>query len=106
MKKLILALILILSGTVASAADDIILVIKDHKFSPADFEVPAGEKVKIIVDNQDSTPEEFESYSLHREKIIQGNSKAPIFIGPLEAGKYEYFGEFNQATAKGTITAK
>lgn len=106
MKKLIMALIVVFAANSANAAEDIILTIKDHKFSPADFEVPAGEKVKIIVDNQDPTPEEFESYDLHREKIIQGNSKAPIFIGPLEAGKYEYFGEFNQATAKGTITAK
>ena len=105
MKKLVFAL-LIFTASNAYAASDVVLVIKDHKFSPADFEVAAGEKVKIIVDNQDSTPEEFESYDLHREKIIQGNSKATIFIGPLAPGKYEYFGEFNPTTAKGTITAK
>lgn len=82
------------------------IVIKDHKFSPAEIRVPAGEKVKLIVDNQDSTPEEFESHDFNREKIIAGNSKATIFIGPLKPGKYHYFGEFNMDTAKGDIIAE
>jgi hypothetical protein len=29
-----------------------------------------------------------------------------IFIGPLEAGTYPYFGEFNEDTAQGKIIAK
>jgi hypothetical protein len=60
----------------------------------------------VVVDNQDATPEEFESHILNREKIVPGNSKATIFIGPLKPGTYEYFGDFHQATAQGKITAK
>jgi len=79
------------------------IIIKDHQFHPARLEVPAGVKVKLIVDNQDPTPEEFESYELNREKVIMGNGKATVFVGPLEAGEYPFFGEFNQATAQGVL---
>lgn len=82
------------------------IIIKDHKFSPAELRVPAGEKIKLIVDNQDSTPEEFESHDFNREKIIAANTKATIFIGPLEAGTYKYFGEFNMDSAQGIIIAE
>ncbi len=82
------------------------IVIKDHKFSPEEIVVPAGEKIKLIVDNQDPTPEEFESHDMNREKIIGGNKKAKIFVGPLKPGKYHFFGEFNMDTANGYIIAK
>lgn len=82
------------------------IVIKDHKFSPEELIVPAGQKIKLIVDNQDSTPEEFESHDMNREKIIAGNKQAKIFVGPLKPGKYHYFGEFNMDTANGYIIAK
>jgi hypothetical protein len=88
------------------AADDLVLTIKDHKFTPETLEVPAGQKLKIRVVNQDPTPEEFESYELNREKIIAGNSEAVIFINPLKAGTYPFFGEFNMDTAKGQLVAK
>jgi hypothetical protein len=68
--------------------------------------VPAGQKVKLIVENQDATPEEFESHELNREKIVAPKSKVSIFIGPLKAGKYPFFGEFNQATARGLVIAE
>ncbi len=82
------------------------IIIKDHKFSPEEITVPAGEKIKLIIDNQDSTPEEFESHDMNREKIIRGNKKATIYVGPLEPGKYHFFGEFNMDTANGYIIAK
>ena len=90
----------------AIAQESYVIVIKDHRMTPEDLQVPAGQKIKLLVDNQDATPEEFESHILNREKIIPGNSKATIFIGPLKPGTYEYFGDFNQATAQGRIIAK
>lgn len=82
------------------------LLIKDNKFNPATLEVPAGVKIKLLVKNQDPTPEEFESYELNREKIIPGNSEAIVYIGPLKPGEYGFFGEFNMDTAQGKIVAK
>jgi plastocyanin len=80
--------------------------IREHLFYPAELNIPAGQKVKLVVLNQDATPEEFESFELNREKVIMGKRKAVIFIGPLRAGRYPYFGEFHPETAQGTIIAE
>ncbi len=82
------------------------LVIKDHRFVPAELAVPAGQKVKLVVENQDATPEEFESYALNREKIVPGNGKIVVFVGPLKPGRYEFFGEFNAKTARGWLVVQ
>jgi plastocyanin len=80
--------------------------IKDHKFSPDSIEVPAGQKVKLLIKNQDASAEEFESHELSREKVIAANSEGVVFVGPLKPGEYPFFGEFHQDTAKGKIIAK
>ncbi|NMF89153.1 cupredoxin domain-containing protein [Aromatoleum petrolei] len=92
----------------AAAADpaEIPLTIRNHRFEPAEVRIPAGQKVRLVVHNQDGTPEEFESHELNREKVIPGGAKASIFIGPLQAGKYPFFGEFNEATARGVVIAE
>lgn len=81
------------------------IAIKDHLFYPAEIRISAYQKVKLLIHNQDASPEEFESYELNREKVIPGNSKAIIFVGPLAPGEYVFFGEFNPKTAQGKIIA-
>ena len=90
----------------AMAVQSIEIIIKDHKFQPAEVNIPAKTKVKLVVHNQDATPEEFESHSMHREKIIPGGARRSIFIGPLDPGNYEFFGEFNPKTAQGRVIVK
>ena len=82
------------------------LEIRDHLFYPSELVIPADTKVKLIVANLDPTPEEFESYELNREKVIMGGARATIFIGPVPAGTYPFFGEFNPKTAQGTVRAE
>jgi plastocyanin len=106
MKRLALAALLSTSLFAFAQDAEFAIAIKDHKFSPDRIEIPAGKKVKLVVDNQDSTPEEFESHSMKIEKVIPGKSKASIFVGPLKAGEYKFVGEFNEKTAKGVIVAK
>ena len=96
----------VLNAAPAVAEETYLIVIREHRMNPTELSVPAGQKIKLLVDNQDATPEEFESFTLNREKIIPGNTKATIFIGPLKPGTYEYFGEFHQSTAQGKIIAK
>lgn len=102
---LALAFLLTTPGA-ALAVEEFKLSIKDHAFDPAELRIPAGEKVKLVVENLDPTPEEFESYELNREKIIPGKGKAAIFIGPLSPGRYPFFGEFNPKTAQGAVVAE
>lgn len=101
LRPVLLSLLLI--SSTAFAADEMALAIKDHRFVPAELKVPAGTKIKLMVENQDATAEEFESHDLNREKVIAPKSKATIFIGPLKAGTYKFYGEFNQATAQGAV---
>lgn len=106
MTRLSLLIAVLLCPLLSFASQDIVISIKDHKFSPAEVRVPAGQKVKLVIDNQDATAEEFESAELNREKIIAPKSKASVWIGPLKPGKYPFIGEFNQATAQGVIIAE
>ena len=82
------------------------LAIKDHKFDPAQLDVPANTKVKLLVENRDATPEEFESADLNREKVVTGNNTITVYLGPLDAGRYHFFGDFHQETAQGDLVVK
>src|SRR6266849_3752938 len=100
------ALLMTLSlGAIAAGEPEFALSIEKHKFTPDRIEVPAGKKVKLLVENKDATPEEFESSALKIEKVIPGKSKATIYVGPLKAGEYKFVGEFNEKTANGVIVA-
>jgi plastocyanin len=101
-----LTLILSITTAVAAQEPSYTLVIKDHKFQPAEIEVPAGQKIVLLVKNDDSTPEEFESTELRREKVVPGGDQTTVYIGPLKPGRYEFFGDFNPSTARGHIVAK
>jgi len=103
----VLVLAVALSSTLCLAADpEFTLTIRDHRFFPMELPVPAGKKIRLIIDNQDATAEEFESHALNREKVIPGKSKLPVFIGPLAPGRYPFYGDFNAKTANGVIVAE
>jgi hypothetical protein len=93
-------------GAAAARADDYVLTIKDHRFTPTEINIPANKRVQITVVNDDATPEEFESKEMKVEKVIPGKSKGVVRVGPLKPGRYPFFGEFHEATAKGTLIAE
>ena len=90
----------------AADAPSFTLILKDHKFDPPELEVPKATKIKLVVKNLDPTPEEFESADLKREKVVAGNGEITLSVGPLTPGRYEYYGEFNEKTARGALVVK
>jgi plastocyanin len=110
MRAAVLALSIFVLGVASetrmAAAQEFTVTIKNHKFEPAELRVPAGKRVTIYVNNEDPTPEEFESISMKVEKIIPGKSKGLVRVGPLSPGRYDFFGDFNQETAKGVLVAE
>jgi hypothetical protein len=107
MKKIALLTSLALFATPALAeVETYTLVLKDHKFTPDVIEAPADTKFKLLVKNEDKTPAEFESDDFKREKIIKGGGQATINVGPLKAGEYKFFDEFNEKTAQGKLIVK
>ena len=106
-KRLFLFLMLsVFTQPLLAAVPEIQIEIRDHLFYPSTVEVPANQKVRLFIVNQDPTPEEFESYELNREKVIPGNGRTVIFIGPLAPGEYPFFGEFFPKTAQGKVVVK
>ena len=107
MRTIMLAICLALAPLTRAADEPTFeLTVKDHKFTPSEITVPSGQKIKLVVKNEDATPEEFESKPLNREKVIAGKSQATIFIGPLKPGEYKFVGEYNEKTANGKIVVK
>lgn len=110
MKRVLSLVLFSMAATLAMAADDVVitLTIENHTFYPKVVKVPVDKKFKLLVVNKDSTPAEFESKPLSREKVIAGKSSATINIGPLKAGKYAFVEEYHEtdAAAQGTIVAE
>jgi cupredoxin-like protein len=100
------AVVLLIPSFAFAADTEFLLVIRDHRFEPRELVVPAGKKFKLLVDNRDSTAEEFESHALNREKVVPANSRVPVFLGPLAPGRYPFFGEFHEKTAQGTLIVR
>ena len=98
---------LALSTAAGAEPMEVHITIKDHRFEPEKIEVPAGQRLKLIVKNADTTPEEFESKVLRIERVILGGQSATFNVRPLNKGQtYKFFGEFHEDTAQGALIAK
>jgi hypothetical protein len=95
----------VLAATAGRAADPVMLTLKDHRFTPSQVSVPAGERFRIEVVNQDATPAEFESSDLRVEKIVVPGGKITVNAGPLKPGIYKFFDDYHPDQATGTITS-
>src|SRR5579862_10053374 len=102
-----LAAALLLALAAPALADDpsVTITLKDHQFVPAEVPVPAGVKVQLMIKNEQEVTAEFESASLHREKIVAAGGQISVFVGPLDPGSYEFFDDFHGAT-RGRLVVK
>ena len=91
------------TATSAPPPPEFELTIKNHTFQPAALKVPRNIKFKLRVINEDATVEEFESNDFSRESIVLPNHSAVVFIGPLRAGTYQFFGDFHRELARGQL---
>ncbi len=87
------------------ASEPVKLTLKDHRFTPDADSVPAGQRFRIELSNQDSTSDEFESYDMKFEKIVVPSGKIAVNAGPLHPGTYKFFDDYHPDTATGTVTA-
>lgn len=90
----------------AQQATEIAITHKDKKFDPAEISAPANTAIVLKVKNADGKAIEFESKTLRVEKVIAANGEAVINVKPQKPGKYEFFDEFNEKNARGTLTVK
>jgi hypothetical protein len=82
------------------------LTAKDGHFYPEIVEAPAGKKFRIVVKNEGSVPEEFESLELRKETVLAPGVTRTVVFAPMKPGIYKFFGDFHPDTAKGQIIVK
>jgi len=104
--RLLICLLPLIASQALAAEPEYSLVLEGHRYSPGELVVPSGVRVRLILENKDQTPEEFESYALNREKLVAPGGTVVVYVGPLAPGRYEYFGDFNPATARGWLVAR
>ena len=108
MRTLILSVVMLVAFVSAASADAppaVTLTLKNHRFTPASFTVPAGQKVRVTLINQDPATEEFDSHDLRLEEVVTPMGRISFDIGPLQPGQYSFMGEFHAETAQGKVTA-
>jgi len=105
---LILSLSMLAPAGAALGAElpEFALSIRNHTYEPAVLKVPAGTKFRIRVTNEDPTPEEFESTDFNRETVVLPHHSIVVYVGPLRAGTYGFFGDFHRDTAQGRLIAE
>ena len=106
MPRALAALVLLVFTAPALAQQPTVaLAIRDNQFIPAEVPVPAGVKVELVIRNEQTSPAEFESTSLHREKVVTPGGSISVYVGPLDPGRYEFFDDFHPAT-RGFVVVK
>jgi Cupredoxin-like domain len=90
----------------AQAAIEIALSYKDKTFDPAEIGAPANTPIMIKFRNLDRDAMEFESDTLHIEKVVAAGKEATFKIRAQKPGRYEFFDEYNEKTARGVLVVK
>ncbi|WP_297913130.1 cupredoxin domain-containing protein [Thiomonas sp.] len=81
------------------------LTIHAQAFQPGSITIAAGQRTKIVVDNKDALPAEFESNDFSVEQVIPGGTALPVYIPPLKPGSYTFFNDFHPSST-GTLIVR
>jgi hypothetical protein len=85
---------------------EIPLSYKDKKFDPPEISAPANAPIVIKFRNLDKDAMELESDSLHIEKVVAAGKDATIKVKAQKPGRYEFFDEYNEKTARGALVVR
>ena len=85
---------------------EIALSYKDKKFDPPEINAPANTAIVIKFRNLDKDAMELESDSLKIEKVVAAGKDATIKVKAQKPGRYEFFDEYNEKTARGALVVK
>lgn len=77
-----------------------------HRFTPVKIEVIAGRPLVLTVVNSGDERIEFESFKLHREKVIEAGQTVVLHLPPLRPGSYDFFDDFHQDVPAGEIVVR
>ena len=75
-------------------------------FAPATLTVPANKPFKVQVTNQSDAAIEFESFELHRERVVPPGGTITVHMPSLAPGNYQFFDDFHHEVPKGLIVSQ
>ncbi len=103
-----IALGLIVAPTAPRGEDEPVFAIEFHdgKVEPQRLEVPANRRFKLELRNTGTTPAEFESNELRKEKVVAPDSTAILIFRTLDPGEYAFFDDFHPDAPKAVLVAK
>jgi hypothetical protein len=104
----LLAGVALLLGARVPASDDASLELKlaNGRFEPAEVAVPADTPFTLRVTNAGASASEFESFELHRERVVQPGETITVYLPALSPGRYPFFDDFHRDTPEGAIIAR
>jgi hypothetical protein len=82
------------------------LTLREGRFAPSPLTVPANTAFKLRVTNADQAAIEFESFELHRERVVQPGETITVYMPALAPGTYKFVDDFHRDTPEGVIVAK
>jgi len=92
-----------------SFADDLITpqLRFDHgAFQPTRLMVRANKPFKMKVTNGSDSAIEFESFELHRERMVAPGETIVVHMPSLAPGSYQFFDDFHHEVPKGIILSQ
>ena len=90
----------------ARAADNSQLRFHAGAVEPASLTLPANTPVKLQVTNDGDAAVEFESFELHRERVVQPGQTITVYIPALAPGSYSFVDDFSHGAVKGEIVSR
>lgn len=78
----------------------------DGKFQPSELTVPADAPFQIKVTNSSDAAIEWESFELHRERVVQPGETIVVRFQAIPSGSYSFFDDFHSDVPHGEIVAK
>lgn len=92
--------------SVRAADDSSQLRFRSGAVEPASLTLPANTPVKLRVTNDSATAVEFESFELHRERVVQPGQTITVYIPALPPGTYPFFDDFSHGAVSGEIVSR
>jgi len=79
----------------------------DHgNFAPARLNVPANTPFIVKVTNGSDAAIEFESFELHRERVVPPGETITLHMPSLAPGSYQFFDDFHHEVPKGLMVSQ
>ena len=82
------------------------LVARDGYLFPAELQVPAGIKFRLVLRNEGTLPVEFENLSLRIERVVTPQGVSMQTVQALRPGRYVVIDEFRPDSANMVIVAR